>query len=239
MQENKRQLLCTNPIGQLLIQKAAEKGIVINVLSFIETELLRRDDLKEIITGLSRRPITVAFTSLNAVETVKTYLSGTIPRWKIWCTAGATQKSIGEYFGEEAISGTGSSALALAESMIDFGGVTELVFFCGDQRRDELPGKLKEHGIGVDEIIVYKTAAKPQQILEHYDGITFFSPSAVDSFFSVNKINKDTVLFAIGKTTAERIKTYSKNKVIVGETAGKEMLIEEAISYFQTHPIPY
>ncbi len=239
MQENKRQLLCTNLIAQPLIHKAAEKGIFIKILPFIETEFLQRDELKEIIAGLSRQNITVAFTSLSAVETVRTYLNGTIPRWIIWCTGGVTQKSVREYFGEGTISGTGDSAVELAKSMVDSGSIAELVFFCGNQRRDELPGILNEHGIPVNEITVYKTAATPREISEHYDGITFFSPSAVDSFFSVNKIDPETILFAIGKTTADTIKTYSRNKVIVGETPGKEMLIEEAISYFQTHPIPH
>jgi uroporphyrinogen-III synthase len=171
------------------------------------------------------------------VEAVKTYLSGSIPGWKIGCTAGATRESVAEYFGKDAISWTGSSALELARSVAALGGITELVFFCGDTRRDELPEKLQKQGIRVVEIIVYKTAVTPQQISEPYDGITFFSPSAVDSFFSVNKIDKNTVLFAIGKTTADRIKTYSKNKVIVCKTPGREMLIEQAIRHFQTHPI--
>jgi uroporphyrinogen-III synthase len=239
MQENKRQLLCTNPIGQSLIQKAEEKGIAITVLPFIEMEFLQLDELKEIIEPLSRRAITVAFTSVNAVETVKNYLSGAIPYWKIWSTGGATEKTVREYFGKGAISGTGHSATELAEAMIDFGVTEEVVFFCGNQRREELPGKLQGHGIRVKEIIVYKTAASAQKISKHYDGISFFSPSAVDSFFSVNQIDPATVLFAIGKTTADRIRTYSKNKVIVGDTPGKQMLIEEAISYFQTHPVPH
>jgi uroporphyrinogen-III synthase len=237
MQKNKPRLLCTNPIGQLLIQQAAQKGLVISVLPFIETESLPGDELREIISGLSQQAATVVFTSLNAVEAVKTYLSNLVPRWKIWCTGGITQKSVREYFGEQAVSGTQKGAIELAESILAFGSITEVVFFCGDQRRNELPAKLTGQGIKVKEIIVYHTAAMPHQVFRHYDGITFFSPSAVHSFFSVNKIDNDTILFAIGKTTADTIKPYSNNKVIVGESPGKEMLIKKAIDYFQTHPI--
>ena len=112
-----------------------------------------------------------------------------------------------------------------------------MVFFCGDHRRNELPKILREHGIRVKEIIVYKTAFSSHRVSNQYDGIIFFSPSAVHSFFAVNDAGGASILFAIGKTTADTIKTYSPNKVIMGESPGKELLIGQAITYFQTHPI--
>src|SRR5258706_9822828 len=42
-----------------------------------------------------------------------------------------------------------------------------------------------------------------------YDGILFFSPSGVESFFNTNEVNEQTILFAIGNTTATEIKKYT------------------------------
>ena len=237
MRENKYQLLCTNAVGQSLIEKAAEQGIVIHVLAFIETESVPGFEPGEIILDLSRQAITAVFTSLNAVEAVKANLENIRPPWKIWCTAGATQKSVREYFGEGSVAGSKSRAVELAESISANGAIEELVFFCGNMRRNELPEMLREQGIRVREIIVYKTSFAPHRVTSQYDGILFFSPSAVHSFFSVNDAGEAAVLFAIGKTTADTIKTYSDKKVIMGESPGKELLIGQALAYFQTHPI--
>ena len=42
--------------------------------------------------------------------------------------------------------------------------------------------------LSVDEVIVYKTIETPKVLTKQYDGILFFSPSAVKSFFSKNSI---------------------------------------------------
>ena len=108
----------------------------------------------------------------------------------------------------------------------------EVIFFCGGQRRDELPSILNDAGIEVDEIAVYQTIEVPHIIKKDYHGILFFSPSAVRSFFKVNKANGKTILFAIGNTTAAEIKKFSNNKILVSDEPGKESLVQKAIEYF-------
>jgi uroporphyrinogen-III synthase len=100
-----------------------------------------------------------------------------------------------------------------------------------------LPELLKKKNIGVNEIIVYKTIITPQKIEKKYDGILFFSPSAVKSFFEKNILDGQTVLFAIGSTTADKIRKFSKNKIVVSDVPDKTTLLNKAISYFQTNPI--
>ena len=84
----------------------------------------------------------------------------------------------------------------------------------------------------MNEIEVYQTNMIHHTVEKNYDGILFFSPSAVQSFFSTNKLNDKTILFAIGNTTASAIKKYSTNKIIVADEAGKSNLVEKAIEYF-------
>ncbi|MCW3119764.1 MAG: Uroporphyrinogen synthase, partial [Chitinophagaceae bacterium] len=86
--------------------------------------------------------------------------------------------------------------------------------------------------IDVHEIIVYHTIAVPKKITKRYDGIIFFSPSAVDSFFKINKTQENTILFAIGNTTSNRIKKYSENKIIISKTPDKDHMIREVANYF-------
>jgi uroporphyrinogen-III synthase len=112
-------------------------------------------------------------------------------------------------------------------------GMREVFFFCGDQRRDELPEKLQQAGIGVRELVVYRTRQTPHHLEKGYEGIVFFSPSAVHSFFSLNKAPAATVLFAIGRTTAEAIRQYSANPMICGVSPEKDALIRLAMNHFR------
>jgi uroporphyrinogen-III synthase len=110
--------------------------------------------------------------------------------------------------------------------------IDKAIFFCGDQRRDDLPEILRTNHVEVSEIVVYHTIAKPHKIEKSYNGILFFSPSAVGSFFTNNKISDKTILFAIGNTTANEIKKYGNNKVIVTDEPSKENLVMEMIRYY-------
>jgi uroporphyrinogen-III synthase len=69
-------------------------------------------------------------------------------------------------------------------------------------------------------------------IKKHYQGIMFFSPNGVNSFFRVNDISPNLVLFAIGNTTAGALKAKTKNKIVIGETPSKENMIDKVIQYF-------
>jgi uroporphyrinogen-III synthase len=138
-----------------------------------------------------------------------------------------------ETFGKETIAGTAESAGSLADKILEDGISGPVYFFCGDRRRDELPGKLRAHGIRLEERVVYKTHELAGLIERHYDGILFFSPSAVEGFFKTNKAGEGTILFAIGQTTAAEIKKHCSNRVYISEYAGKEKLLEAALSFFR------
>jgi len=238
MQQNKINILSTSLLEQPLIAKAAAKNIFIENISFIETEINRNEFLHERILHLAHHQLTVIFTSKNAVEVVVKHLQNIKPNWKIFCVGSITASLIKENFDEGLIAGTADSAGALGDVIIRKKNVTTALFFCGDKRRNELSDKLQQHNIEVNEIEVYKTFETPYALTKNYDAILFYSPSAVSSFFSVNKINEQTVLFAIGNTTANEIKKYSDNKIIIAKEPSKELLVQQAINYFETHPIP-
>jgi len=235
MTKNKALLLCTTDLSPLLVDAAAKRDVLIDVFPFIQVKTKVNEKLNEQISRLSLESHTAVFTSVNAVKSVIEKLK-LKPDWKIYCTSGTTRKLVSEYFGSSAIKDTENDALLLAEKIIaDAPG--KIIFFCGDHRRDELPAKLAAHHIPVNEIIVYETSLTPKKVSKNYNGVLFFSPSAVSSFFSVNEIEKDTLLFAIGHTTANAIPQYCQNKIIVSESPLKETLVNNCVAYFQKHPI--
>lgn len=232
MQQNKISILSTRPLDDSLIEQAKQSGIEVDVLSFIETEPIQSTEVQQEIANALLQSSAVVFTSMNAVEAVADELHGQKPDWKIYSIGNTTKRLVKKYFGEGSILGTANSAAELAEMIAVEGKNDEVIFFCGDQRRDELPDILRSNDINVNEIIVYETTAVPHQIEKQYHGILFFSPSAVESFFANNKIGDKTILFAIGNTTANEIKKYSNNKIIIGDEPGKENLVTKMISNY-------
>ena len=256
MQQNKAAILCTRPIDESLVKYASTKGVTIDIIQFIRTEPISSVEVQQEIEQTLLLPATVVFTSMNAVEAVATELNEQNPGWKIYCTGNTTRQLVQKYFGDKCIAGTADNAVSLAELILNNKDIDEVFFFCGDQRRDELPAILRRQNIEVIEIVVYQTIAVPQQLDKDYNGILFFSPTAVESFFRNNKAKDNTVLFAIGNTTANEIKKYlsaspsqasagktgktgSENKIIVSDEPGIKDLLEKAIHFFHINPIHY
>lgn len=230
--ESKIPILCTRPVIDELVNEALEKNIAIDVLSFIETEPVETLVVQQEIENAVILSTTVVFTSMNAVEAVSQFVEEEKPDWKIYCIGNTTRLLVEKYFGSALIAGTAGNATELADLIIAESEGEDVIFFCGDQRRDDLPAILRRNDIEVNEIIVYETFLVPHKIAKEYFGILFFSPSAVESFFSVNKIPGQTILFAIGDTTADAIKKFSTNKIIVSDMPGKDNLVEKMIGYF-------
>ncbi|MBS1598225.1 MAG: uroporphyrinogen-III synthase [Bacteroidetes bacterium] len=238
MQKNKAYLLSTMELPQSLIDEAAANDVLIDAFAFIKVNPIKNQKLKDRIAELSGKSSTVVFTSMNAAENIIEELRslGIKPKWDIYCMSGTTKKIIAAYFGENSIKGSANNAVSLSGEIIK-DNIKAILFFCGNQRRDELPSLLKEHHIGIDEIIVYETILTPKELSKQYNGVLFFSPSAAKSFFSANELDERTVFFAIGTTTANTIKEYSQNKIIVSQSPGKEILVKNCIEYFQTDPV--
>ncbi len=230
--QNKIDILSTRDVEQHVKYLCAANNILLDTISFIATEAIETVEVQQEIENALLLSTTVVFTSMNAVEAVAEFLFEAQPDWKIYCIGNTTKKLVIKYFGEAAIAGTASDATELAESMVAEDDIEEVIFFCGDKRRDELPEILEKNNIEVNEIVVYETIQVNQKISKEYHGILFFSPSAVDSFFRVNKVTSKTVFFAIGNTTAAAIKKYADNKIITADEPGKEALVEKAVEYF-------
>lgn len=228
---NKIQILSTRHFADGNVAKATDQNIVVDTIPFINVQPLVSDELKSDLQQLATQQIAVVFTSSNAVEAVANEV-GSATRWKIFCTGGKTKECVIQYFGEENILATAKNASILAERIIASEGIVNVIFFCGDQRLNDLPEKLRSHRIVTQEVIVYTTVLTPVFIEKNYDAILFFSPSAAHSFFSMNTIPTDVVLFSIGQTTTAAIQSYCTNRVITSVWPGTESLLELVRDYY-------
>jgi uroporphyrinogen-III synthase len=236
----KYKVLSTKKLHPSLVIKAKEQDIAVVEQEAIQVyPILNKEKWDEIFSLLEKRIEYAIFTSSNAVAALKkyinTYVSHLPAQWKIFCLSGRTKELLAEdedIFGT--IEGTAINASELAE-LITGKGVKEVLFFCGNKRRDELPSILTTAGVQVHEVVVYETVETPVNTADDVDAILFFSPSAVQSFFTANQPKDSTVCFAIGKTTADSIAGYTKNKIYTSEAPSQEALLNEVFAYFRDH----
>ena len=227
-------ILSTKKLSKETLNIALGKNITLDEIPFITTAPIKDEALKVKLKGFLQQNINAVFTSQNAVKAFEQIANAGVP-WEIFSLGHTTAKAVGKTFGEEKISGRANDASELATLISQDKEIKEVVFFCGDQRREELPAILKEAGLAVNEVVVYSTLETPQKLpRKPYDGILFFSPSAVKSFLSMNKLDKQTQLFAIGKTTAAAITTPPGKKVIIADTPSEEKMIDIALAHFNT-----
>ncbi|MBO9572744.1 MAG: uroporphyrinogen-III synthase [Chitinophagaceae bacterium] len=154
--------------------------------------------MKNLLQKYAGKKINAVVTSKNAERIIKKYGDR---NWKLFSIT--NQSSV-------------KNASQLADVIISE-GIKEIVFFCGDKRRDELPDKLRAKGVDVEEVIVYHTLETPHAVSGDYDGVVFFSPSAVKSFFSANTPSEKVIFYTMGDTTAAEIKKHCINQVEIGD----------------------
>ena len=186
MLQNKIDILCTKAIDEALIKDAASKNIFIDASSFIRTEPIRSKEIKQEIEQAFMLTATVVFTSANAVEAVAAELGEQKPDWKIFCIGHATCQLAKKYFEKNLIAGSADNARELA-GLIIHKADSEVIFFCGDQRRSELPDLLRKNNIRVKEIVVYQTIATPFRLKKNMKGFYSSAPPEFKVFF--RKIN--------------------------------------------------
>lgn len=222
-------ILSTKNLDKAIIQQAASENIFIDCIPFVEIIAIENDLLRQRINHAVTKNEYVIFTSKNAVKAVAAQLEK-IPTWKIFCISGVTKSSVQKHFSQCEIIGSAAYGKELAKQIIQQ-KENAIVFFCGDRRLDTIPNELNKNQISFEEIIVYKTISTPKKIEKKYDGILFSSPSAVESFFSINELAEDVVSFAIGETTEKSLKEFCNN-IMVAENADTESILKKVKDHY-------
>lgn len=233
-------VLSTRRLDPSLVAQAKQQGVEVAEQDFISITPIISEELSLQIKPWIEKtePTYVVFTSTNGVEAVGNYLEqyGGTPshNWQVFCISGRTKEAVAKLLPQAPILATAEYGATLAELIKVHADVKEVVFFCGNKRREELPAILKEAGIRVQELVVYQTEETPVTITEDLDGVLFFSPSAVSSFFAANTLKQETVCFAIGTTTAEALANYTANKIITSAATSQASILEAVQHYFNS-----
>ncbi|NIG57356.1 uroporphyrinogen-III synthase [Chitinophaga sp. Cy-1792] len=237
MSNDHYRILCTRPITASLIETAASHGIDIQVKEFIQIVPVYLPELSGTanIRKVFDNNIPMVFTSQHAVNILKELLGTENISNDICCISGTTKQTAALQFPASAIIAQAPYGADLAKEIIQLGSIHAVNFFCGNIHRKELPTALANAGIQVNEFVIYENNPLPEKIDGHYDGIFFFSPSAVNSYFSANRIAPDTVCFAIGTTTATALEQVTNNKIIISTDVDANSMVQATISYFNNN----
>lgn len=130
----------------------------------------------------------------------------------IWAAGAGTAQALGEDFGtvrlpdERAVAEQGAAA-ALAGAMLAAGVRGPVLFPCGDIRRDELPARLRDAGIEVEEVVCYRSVLAGETEARRAAGrarvIIVASPSVAQLLARACPAGERPDLLAVGPTTAE------------------------------------
>ncbi|MDA8948823.1 uroporphyrinogen-III synthase [Flavobacteriaceae bacterium] len=109
------------------------------------------------------------------------------------------------------------------------------LFFCGKRRRPEIETFFSENNPSSEVIELYDTLLTPKTLVTNFDGILFFSPSAVSSYVEANSWNPKSHGFCIGKTTASALENYTQNFSIAKKPNETELFLSIHNYYTQHH----
>ncbi len=222
-------ILSTKTLLKIQKQLLLDANFDVSEADFIETKFIDFD-LKNINN-------TLIFTSQNSVNSVLNHPKIEELKSKTAFCVGLKTRALLEE-NEFKVEAYTSYAEDLAEIITLIYADESFTFFCGNLRRDTLPNTLKENGIKFNEIQVYQTNLKNQKASPNpskggeskFDGILFFSPSAVDSYLKWNKITSE-ICFAIGNTTSEALEKNNIKNIEIADYPSTESVIEKVINY--------
>jgi uroporphyrinogen-III synthase len=234
----KYKVLSTKKLDPSLIEQAKENGIDIIEQEFISIKpIWNQETFDRIIGFVNNNTQNIVVTSANAVDVLNSYMNFNdtylVADWNIFCLSGKTKSAIlNALLLRKNIVDETSDATKLANKIIAK-GVKEIIFFCSNKRREELPTALKKANIKVHEVVLYETAETPATVDKDFDAVLFFSPSGVQSFFSANELNEESICFAIGRTTATSIATFTQNRIVKSPSPDPKKMVEEVIEFFK------
>jgi len=224
-------ILATADPGTGAAATAQAAGAQLDIVPFIATTLTDDEHIWAQVNMLAVQSRHVIFTSANAVLAVSRVLNGrTVSGWDIWCLKGKTEELVREVFAGCRIQALGMESRVLGNAICTL-DIKNVVFFCGNIRMNTLPDILNKAGVTITEVVVYETTHTPVKLARDYDAVLFYSPSAVDSFFSANAPATDCCMAAIGNTTAGALRRYRPGgNIVVSETQTKDAVLETAIA---------
>jgi uroporphyrinogen-III synthase len=160
----------------------------------------------------------VAFTSPRSARAFAervAALGGAAAATEIWVAGAGTAQALGDALGEvrrpdeREVGERGAAAAlasALASAVLAEGRIGPVLFPCGDLRRDELPARLRDDGLAVEEVVCYRSVlageAEARRAAQGAQIVVVASPSVADLLARACPPGARPALLAVGPTTA-------------------------------------
>lgn len=219
-----KKILFTKEISSEFLRQNLSQEIDFDVFNFLEIKINSEEKIIPIFDNSIHNYL---ITSQNSVEAIKKLdLKG-----NFYVVGQKTaEQLIQNNFKVEVVKNYASD---LAEFILANESPKDWLFFCGNNRRDELFDKLIPNGHSIKEIQCYESNPIHHDLKgKNYDGIVFFSPLGVKSYLENNTILPETIIFSIGKTTSEEIKIHTKSKIINAKIPTIESVLETINNYY-------
>lgn len=219
-----KKILFTKEISSEFLKQNLSQEIDFDVLNFLEIKI---NSEEKITTLLDNSINNYLITSQNSVEAIKNLnIKG-----NFYVVGQKTaEKLIQNNFKVKIVRNYASE---LAEFILENEKPKNWIFFCGNNRRDELFEKLIPNGHFIKEIQCYESNPINHNLEgKNYDGIAFFSPLGVQSYLENNTVLPETIIFSIGKTTSEEVKIHINNKIINAEIPLLESVMKTINDYY-------
>jgi uroporphyrinogen-III synthase len=133
------------------------------------------------------------------------------PSTTIWAVGAGTAQALGTVLGpvrrpDERAVGEQGAATALALALLAAGVRGPVLFPCGDLRRDELPARLSDGGVPVEEVVCYRSVlaseSEARRAAERGQLLVVGSPSVAELLARACPTGARPALLAAGPTTA-------------------------------------
>jgi uroporphyrinogen-III synthase len=183
----------------------------------------------------------VAFTSPRSAHAFAErvgMLGGDAAATETWAAGAGTAQALGDALGEvhrpdEAEVGRWGAAAALASALsaalLATGSSNPVLFPCGDIRRDELPSRLRDDGIAVEEVVCYRSVlageSETRRAIQRVQIVVVASPSVADLLARVCPPGVRPALLAVGPTTAAAARSSGWPPAGVAERPTTEALV--------------
>ena len=126
------------------------------------------------------------------------------------------------------------AAAAVAAEMVREGMAGPVLFPCGEIRRDELPTRLRQEGIEVDEVVCYRSIVAGEEAAREAvrrAGILIVaSPTVAELLARASAPTPRPPLLAVGPTTAAAARAAGWSPAAVAEHPDVDALVAEVRS---------
>jgi uroporphyrinogen-III synthase len=166
-----------------------------------------------------------------------------------WAAGAGTAQALGDVLGEvrrpdeHEVGRRGAAAAlasALAAELLAASASGPVLFPCGDIRRDELPSRLRDDGIAVEEVVCYRSVlageSEARRAAQRAQIVLVASPSVADLLARACPPGVRPALLAVGPTTAAAARSSGWPPAGVAKRPTTEALVAEVRALMLARP---